>query len=263
MGYNFTAMWCKGKSNAASDALSRHPVLEPSQADILAEQDEDHSPAPSIAEIQTHQTTDNLESTRLQDLQKYAALDEEYQQLKTVILKGFPHHQSDLPDHCKQYWQVRYNLTIEDNLIVYGCRLLIPTQMCRSALNQLHESHQGMARTKQRARLTIYWPRLDNDIDNVVSQCKQCQTHLPSHPKKPLVNKPKPTRPFQEIAADFCHHAGQCYLVIVDCFTDWPTVIPLSTSATRRDLLGNYSAAQLCLVRWGASVNLQTVPAIF
>ena len=51
MGYNFTAMWCKGKSNAAPDVLSRHPVLEPSRADILAEQDEDHSPAPFIAEI--------------------------------------------------------------------------------------------------------------------------------------------------------------------------------------------------------------------
>ena len=75
--------------------------------------------------------------------------------------------------------------------------------MRRSALNQLHESHQGMARTKQRARLTIYWPRLDNDIDNAVSQCKQCQTHLPSHSKEPLVNKPRLTRPFQEIAADF------------------------------------------------------------
>ena len=30
--------------------------------------------------------------------------------------------------------------------------------------NQLHEAHQGMVRTKQRAHLTIYWPGLDNDI---------------------------------------------------------------------------------------------------
>ena len=59
MGYNFTGMWCKGKSNAAPDALSRHLVLEPSWADILAEQDKDHNPAPSIAEIRTHQTTDD------------------------------------------------------------------------------------------------------------------------------------------------------------------------------------------------------------
>jgi len=27
--------------------------------------------------------------------------DEEYQQLKTVILKGFPDHRGELPDACK------------------------------------------------------------------------------------------------------------------------------------------------------------------
>ena len=197
MAYNFTAVWCKGKTNTAPDALSRHPVLEPSRGDAVAEQDEDHSPAPSIAEIRAHQADNSLDSTRLQDLRKYAAEDDEYQQLKAVILRGFPDHRSDLPDSCKQYWQVRHSLTVDDNLIVYGCCLLIPTRMRRDMLSQLHESHQGMVRTKQQARLTIYWPGLDNDIDNLVSQCKQCQTHLPSHPKEPLINKPRPTRPFQ------------------------------------------------------------------
>ena len=237
MAYNFTAVWCKGKTNTAPDALSRHPVLEPSRGDALAEQDEDHSPAPSIAEIRAHQADNSLDSTRLQDLRKYAAEDDEYQQLKTVILRGFPDHRSDLPDSCKQYWQVRHSLTIDDNLIVYGCRLLVPTRMRRDMLSQLHESHQGMVRTKQRARLTIYWPGLDNDIDNLVSQCKQCQTHLPSHPKEPLINKPRPTRPFQKIAADFCHHAGRSYLVFADCFTDWPTIVPMGYSATSADLI--------------------------
>ena len=38
---------------------------------------------------------------------------------------------------------------------------------------------------------------------HIVSQCTQCQTHLPSHPNQPMVSKPKPSTPFQEIAADF------------------------------------------------------------
>ena len=76
----------------------------------------------------------------------------------------------------------------------------------------LHEAHQGMVQTKQHACLTIYWPGLDNDIDSMVSQCTQCQTHLPSHPKEPLISKPRPAWPFQEIAADFCYHAGRITL---------------------------------------------------
>ena len=115
---------------------------------------------------------------------------------------------------------------------MYGCRLQ-PKRVEVPQTSNMSHTKEWHAQSNVRG----LWPGLDNDIDNVVSQCKQCQTHLPSHPKEPLVNKPRPTRPFQEIAADFCHHAGQCYLVIVDCFTDWPTVIPLGTSTTSRDLI--------------------------
>ena len=107
----------------------------------------------------------------------------------------------------------------------------------REILNQLHEAHQGMVRMKQRACLTTYWLRLANDIDIMVSQCTQCQTHLPSHPKESLISKPRPARPFQEIAADFCYHAGRNYLVFVDCFTDWPTVVSMGKCATSTDLI--------------------------
>ena len=109
MAYNFTAKWCKGSTNAAPDALSRYPVLEPNQEDMIAECDEDHSPAPSIAELRIQQSDDRSESVRLQDLRMHAGQDEEYQQLKTVILKGFPDHRGELPDSCKQYWQVCHN----------------------------------------------------------------------------------------------------------------------------------------------------------
>ena len=86
--------------------------------------------------------------------------------------------------------------------------------------------------TKQRAHLTVYWPDTDNDIDNIVLGCKQCLDHLPSNHKEPLIHKNTPDRPFQEVAADFCSFAGQHYLILVDCFTDWLTIIPMGTNAT-------------------------------
>jgi len=69
MAYNFTATWCKGSTNAAHDALSCYPALEPNQEDMIAKcDDEDHSPAPSIAELRIKQNDDQSESVRLQDL---------------------------------------------------------------------------------------------------------------------------------------------------------------------------------------------------
>ena len=52
--YNFMAVWCKGSPNSAPDAYLIIQYLDLA----LAEQDEDHSPAPSIAEVKTQQMDD-------------------------------------------------------------------------------------------------------------------------------------------------------------------------------------------------------------
>ena len=236
MGYNLTAIWLKGSHNNAPDALSRHPVSKPSPQDMLAEVDILYQPESPISEIKAT-TTPTQPNPHLETLQKVAKEDTEYQQLRQFILNGFPSHRSQLPDSCKRYWLVRDHLTIDDDLIVNGCRLLIPTKLRQEILTQLHESHQGSVRTKQRARLSVYWPGINNDIDSVILSCQQCQDHLPSNPKKPLTQKPKPERPFQEIALDFCSHAGCTYLIIVDCFTDWPAVISLDHGTTSTQVI--------------------------
>ena len=97
---------------------------------------------------------------------------------------------------------------------------------------KLHESHQGSVRIKQRARLVVYWPGIDNDIDNVILACKQCQDFLPANCKEPIISKPSPVRPFQEIAGDFCCYGGKDYLILVDCYTDWPDIIPMGHNTT-------------------------------
>ena len=76
--------------------------------------------------------------------------------------------------------------------------------MHAKVLSHLHDAHQGSTCTKQRAHLTVYWPVMHHDVDQVILACKQYQDHLLSQPKEPIIMKPKPLRaPFQEIAADF------------------------------------------------------------
>ena len=104
--------------------------------------------------------------------------------------------------------------------------------MCKQVLANLHEAYQGTVRTKQRARLTAYWPGLDNDIDNLILTCQQCQDHLPSITKEPITLKERPLRPFQEIAIDLCSYAGHDYLITVDCYTDWPDITPMKSNTT-------------------------------
>ena len=186
MGYNFTATWLKGTLNYAPDALSRNPTSDPQPNELLAERDLNNAEALTTLELRAI-TTAHRENLRLQDRRSIAQKDQEYQKLKHYIHNGFPNHRQDLPDECKRYWSVRTHLSIEDDLIVYSCRLLIPTEMRREALTQLHNSHQGIVRTKERARLTLYWPDMDNDIENVITSCKTCQDTLPSNPREPVI----------------------------------------------------------------------------
>ena len=230
MAYNLSATWVKGTLNHAPDALSRNPASDPQPSDLLAEN------TSTCAEIRAL-TTSTQESLRLTDLRQRADEDHEYQQLKHYVHEGFPAQRSKLPEQCRRYWNVRNQLTVEDDLIVFGCRLLIPSTMRRSLLIQLHSAHQGSVRTKQRARQVIYWPGIDQDIDNIILQCKQCQETLPSQPQEPLLLKPRPTRPFQEIAIDFCTYGGQQFLVIVDCYTDWPEIVQMGKNTTTSHLI--------------------------
>ena len=125
-------------------------------------------------------------------------------------------------------------LALDDGLIVYGPRLVIPVSLRRDVLTRLHKSHQGIERTKRRARLCVYWPGIDRDVTNVVSSCSRCRQLVPSHANEPLWREDdRPSRVFESVSADYFHVAGQTYLVYADRLSGWPyiTVCPRSASA--------------------------------
>ena len=149
-----------------------------------------------------------------------------------MITSGFPNQKSALPERLNKFWGIKGHLTIDDDLIVYGCRLFIPSALRATMLSRLHEAHQGVSRSQARARLTLYWPGIDKDIENYMQNCCHCQNRLPSNVKQPMINKPVPECPFQQVAADIASYAGQQFLVIVDCKTDWPDIIELGKDTT-------------------------------
>ena len=127
---------------------------------------------------------------------------------------------------------MRHDLAVDDDLIVYGCRLYIPKAICPRILANLHDSHQGINRTRERARLAMYWPKIYSDIEIVVASCKKCQADLPSLTKEPMLTCPQATRPFQELAIDLAHVNAHNYLTMVDCYTDRPSLHLLRKSTT-------------------------------
>ena len=129
MGYNFTARWLKGAKIQAADALSRHPCCKPTQGDDLAEFDLLNGTISQIRAASTEHTWEP-ENLHLQELRRHAADDPEYQTLKELIMTGFPNERDAMAEPMKKYWAIKDRLSVDDDLVVSGCRLLIPRLGC-------------------------------------------------------------------------------------------------------------------------------------
>ena len=118
------------------------------------------------------------------------------------ILHGWPAEKC-IPDELKIYYNKQDEFTVEDGCILRGTRAVIPTKFQAAVLSELHLNHPGMVRMKSLARLHVWWPSLDHDVEQTVRDCHACQANRCKSPEK--VNNPWiwPTRPWQRIHVDF------------------------------------------------------------
>ena len=70
----------------------------------------------------------------------------------------------------------------------YISLLVIPVSKWPEILSKLHVAHQGIERSKRRARQVVFWPGISNDITNTVRVCVSCQEALPSLQREPLAH---------------------------------------------------------------------------
>ena len=83
----------------------------------------------------------------------------------------------------------------------------------------------------------LFWPGIDRDIETIIEACKQCQDYLPSLGREPMITHALPERPFQHLAADFAQSDGRNYLIMVDCYTDWPSIQLMNHNTTSHALI--------------------------
>jgi len=98
-------------------------------------------------------------------------------------------------------------------------------------LAQLHTEHQGIVCTKAIARTFVWWPGIDNDITMYVRNCEGCafQQNNPA----PCKTHPweTPSTPWQRLHIDFAGpFRGHTFLIVVDSFSKWPEVIPMTST---------------------------------
>ena len=250
--YRFRMAYIPGARNQTSDALSRHPS-GPRSPVRLHLQDDIQSPSsschggPSAPPDTVHCSTCTLQegdglpvalcsalsATPIgwEQLQVATTEDPTMQDLMAAIEEGPPSAKDLLPPSIQAYFNILGDLTIIDDVVCYGDRIVIPQSLRQQCLRALHAAHQGTSGMMARAASSMYWPGMTSDINTTRAHCTECNGNAPSQPRLPPTTPETPDRPFGSICADYFHHAGSCYLVVVDRFSGWPIVAPATGGA--------------------------------
>ena len=143
----------------------------------------------TLADSMSRQTCSNAESLdidiqishvqfstqKLDELRRDTRDDKELLSLLKVIADGWPDRQRDLHPQLRAYCPFRDELVADDSSVLTGNQIVMPASLQAETLARLHESHQGIEKTRLRDRSCVFWNGINQDIENAVRKCATCQ----------------------------------------------------------------------------------------
>ena len=219
--YNFTVRYISGPKNLLADCLSRLG----NQKDTI-----------KLPKLHVYQISHQLpaRSDSLQEIWQATQADDKLALLKHTIMMGWPNNINEIPQVLHPYWTFCKELTIKDGLILKGTQIVIPNRKCEAILKQIHDSHLGLTKYKLCAKQAVYWPGVNDQLEQLVLNCQLCLKYLRSK-KKPdtysALGQEVPIFPWTKVATDLFYFEGNSYLLLVD-YTSWFPVVRKLMSMT-------------------------------
>jgi len=169
--FQYRLEYIKGQNNHTSDLLSRLPLIVQclssdyeDNGSFLSSDYEDNGSFLSFMESEyfpVDRTSIKIETRKDRELSRvYYYLTHEWPQ---VITK-----------EIQVYATKKNELYVEQGCVMLGYRVVIPTNLRKILVEEIHSTHLGIVKMKEIARSYIWWPGLDKDLEQAVKTCVSC-----------------------------------------------------------------------------------------
>ena len=226
--YEYDIVHKEGKQHQNADALSHLPLTDDKTVwshQSLAELDEQPPVQINMLDIDTR-------PVEADEVRRYTKRDPILARVTSYVMNGWP-NPKNVPAEHKAFVQKKEELSIEDDILLWGHRVVIPDnkQMRNRIIDELHGTHPGIVKMKALARSYVWWPGIDKNLEEKVKTCPTCQEHQRSPPAAPIHPWEFPERPWSRIHIDYAYIDNQNVLIVVDAYTKWIEAIRV-TNAT-------------------------------
>ena len=205
--YEYTLKFRCTNDHSNADALSRVPLREiPAQTETPAE----------LVLLMEHLADSPVTAKQIQI---WTRRDPTLSTVLHYLQYGWP---AKVNSSLSCYFSRSTELSVHEGCILWGNRVVIPPQGWTAVLQELHEGHTGMSRMKSLARMYIWWPKLDVDIEEAVRHCSNCQLNQSAPPAAPLHPWSWPSQPWTRIHIDYMGpFMGKTFFILIDAHSKW------------------------------------------
>uniref|UniRef100_A0A8C7QE35 Gypsy retrotransposon integrase-like protein 1 n=1 Tax=Oncorhynchus mykiss TaxID=8022 RepID=A0A8C7QE35_ONCMY len=171
-----------------------------------------------------------VSSERMEQIKRETAADQTMTELKETTLIGWPAQKNNCPRRIQDYWMCRAELTVVDDIVFKGNKIVIPMTLRKEMLQKIHKAHLGEEKCKRQAREVMYWPRMNQEISQTTASCELCFTYRPKQQAEPLMPHPVPNRPYYKIVKGLMKKAldGKYFLIKLMTYRNAPLQNELS-----------------------------------
>ncbi|XP_064081553.1 uncharacterized protein K02A2.6-like [Macrobrachium nipponense] len=225
--YDYDIELCRSSDNGNADALSRLPLP-----------DCDSDASDKLVNWTQEATAFNMHPVNSLPVTAKSVVKES---LHDVVLaralyytrNGWPDSEDIAQEELKPFHSRQREFSIEEGCLLWGARVVIPSRYRIQILEELHGGHPGIVRMKGLARLHVWWPNIDQDIENTAQGCSACQATQPMPTRAEGNPWIWPSGPWKRVHVDFAGpFLGQMYLIMIDAYSKWTEVPPMKSVTT-------------------------------